>query len=338
LAYFWQEESEVPFFSERPLPNRMPEEKTAMIGKRRSGILPVAIAACFLLLPCAAFGNWSPLITRLVADGFEESAIQALFSRPEVKFEPVTMISKLEELMKWAHRKPGGLPSYNPGVVYKGFLSEKVLARARAYLRENADFLEKVSSRYCVPKEIIVSILLVETRLGDFLGGRWAFNALAGMALCADIETVRSYLPKKLIHPGNEEFARAVCRQKSEWAYAELKALIWYAAWSGLDPLSLPGSIYGAIGLCQFMPSNVLSYAVDADRDGRIDLFAKADALASIANYLREHGWKCTLDKPGQFRVILDYNRSSVYANTVLAVAEKLRENSPVKKKTRSTG
>ena len=110
------------------------------------------------------------------------------------------------------------------------------------------------------------------------------------------------------------------------------KALILYANWSGLDPLSLPGSIYGAIGLCQFMPSNVLSYGVDADNDGRIDLFTKADALSSIANYLREHGWKCTMDKASQLRVILDYNKSSIYANTVLAVAEKLKDKSRPKK------
>ena len=144
------------------------------------------------------------------------------------------------------------------------------------------------------------------------------------MALCTDLETIRPYLPKKLINKKNEDYARTICQQKADWAYTELKALIDYAQVSGFDPLALPGSIYGAIGLCQFMPSNVLSYGVDADHDGRIDLFAKADALYSIANYLQEHGWKCTMDKPSKVRVIFDYNRSSVYVNTVLAVAEDL--------------
>jgi len=182
-----------------------------------------------------------------------------------------------------------------------------------------------------VPKEIVVSILLVETRLGDFVGGKWAFNSLACMALCTDLKTIRPYLPKKLISPRNEEFARTICRQKADWAYVELKALILYADWSGFDPLSLPGSIYGAIGLCQFMPSNILSYGVDADNDGRIDLFTKADALSSIANYLRGHGWKCSMDKASQLRVIFDYNNSSIYANTVLAVAEKLKDKPRIK-------
>ena len=289
-------------------------------------ILPVLFFTTLLCLPCLAFANWSPLIDRLVADGFDETTIRTLFSRPEARFEPSAMITKLEELIKGADKKRSGPLSYNPKVVHTGYLKEKVITRARSYLRENTRLLENISSRYCVPKEIVVSILLVETRLGDFLGGRWAFNSLASLALCADLETLRPYLAKKLVNPRNEDFAKMICQQKADWAYTELTALLFYATWSGLDPLSLPGSVYGAIGLCQFMPSSALSYGVDADDDGRIDLFKKADALHSIANYLREHGWKCTMDRNSQLLVILDYNKSFIYANTVLAVADKLKD------------
>jgi membrane-bound lytic murein transglycosylase B len=242
------------------------------------------------------------------------------------------MSSKLKELLKTTHNKPPVLSSYNSKVVYRGYLRERVITRARSYLQENTEFLESLSSEYCVPKEIIVSILLVETRLGDSVGGRWAFNSLASMALCTELETIRPYLPKKLIGPKNQDLARVICREKADWAYAELKALILYAFGSGFDPLSLPGSIYGAIGLCQFMPTNVLSYGVDADKDGCINLFTRADALSSIANYLRGHGWECAMDRTSQRRVILDYNRSSAYANTVLMVAEKLKDKPRVKR------
>jgi membrane-bound lytic murein transglycosylase B len=288
-------------------------------------ILAVLFLTALLLLPCVAFADWSPLIARLVADGFDEPAIRALFSRAEVRFEPGAMITKIEELIKRADHKRSGLPSYNPKVVYKGFLGEKTITRTRSYLHENTRLLENISSKYCVPKEIVVSILLVETRLGSFLGGRWAFNSLASMALCSDLQTVRPLLNRKLVSPRNEDRARTICQQKADWAYAELTALLLYADLSGFDPLSIPGSIYGAIGLCQFMPSNVLFYGVDADDDGRIDLFTKADGLHSIANYLRGHGWKCTMDRDSQLQVILEYNKSLVYANTVLAVAEKLK-------------
>ena len=296
-------------------------------GSLRLSILSILFLSVLLCFPRPLFADWSPLIDRLVADGFDESTIRSLFSRPEVKFEPGAMISKLTELIKRSNpAKPSGPPSYNPKVVYRGFLRDKVVARARSYAQANAELLEEIATKYCVPKEIIVSIVLVETRLGDFVGRKGAFNSLAGMALCTDLETIQPYLPKKLVRPGNEGFARAVCREKAEWAYAELKALILYAYGSKLDPLSLPGSIYGAIGLCQFMPSSVLLYGVDADHDDRIDLFSQADALSSIANYLKGHGWKCTLDKSSQVQVILEYNRSYVYANTVLAVAEKLKD------------
>jgi membrane-bound lytic murein transglycosylase B len=284
-----------------------------------------------LFFPRPALTDWSPIIARLVDDGFDEPAIREIFSRPEVSFEPQAMVRKLEELVKKAPQKPFG-PSYNPRLVYKSLLKEKEIRRARSYLQENTELLESISSQYCVPKEIVVSILLVETRLGDFVGGRWAFNTLASMALCTNLETIRPYLPKKLLNRKNQDLAREILRRKADWAYDELKALILYAHLSGVDPLSLPGSIYGAIGLCQFMPSNVLLYGIDADNDGRVDLFVKPDALFSIANYLKGHGWQCTMDKSSQIRVIFDYNKSTVYANTILAVAEKLKSKSKTKK------
>ena len=291
---------------------------------RFSTLLFVSLLTALVLSPCWVFADWSPLIDRLVADGFDGSTIRALFSRAEVTFEPSAMSNKLKELIQKAER----LPSDNPKVVYKGYLKEDVIAQAHSYLQENAELLENINNNYCVSKEIIVSILLVETFLGDIVGGKRAFNTLASMALSADLETIRPYLPQKLINPSNEGFAKTICRQKADWAYAELKALILYSHQNGFDPLTLLSSVYGAIGLCQFLPSNILSYGVDADNDGRIDLFTKADAFYSIANYLREHGWRCTMDKGSQREVILRYNKSSVYANTIMAVAQKLKNKS----------
>jgi len=280
---------------------------------------------CLSLWPQAAAANWSPLIEHLIADGFDELGIRYLFSRPELRFEPGAMSSKLEALLNNRSKKGAEVTTYQSKAVYPGPLKEKMISQARSYLQENRGLLESISSQYCVPKEIIVSILLVESRLGELLGGKGAFNSLASMASCAELETILPYLPPKLINSENEEYARMVCRQKAEWAYSELKALILYAHYSGFDPLSLPGSIYGAIGLCQFMPTSALTYGVDADKDGRIDLFVKTDALHSIANYLREHGWGCQMDRASQHRVVYAYNHSDVYANTVLAVADKLK-------------
>jgi membrane-bound lytic murein transglycosylase B len=211
-------------------------------------------------------------------------------------------------------------------VVHRGYLGKASIARAHAYITENMPVLEEIDERYGVPKEIVVAILLIETHLGRNTGKRCVFNRLASMALSADLEMVRSHLGRKLLSPGNEEFARRCCQEKGDWAYSEFKALLHLAERDGLDPLGIRGSLYGAIGQCQFMPSNVFLYGVDADQDGRVDPFTKTDALHSIANYLCGHGWRTGMDRDGQHRIIFNYNHSTVYANTVLAVAEKLRD------------
>ena len=189
---------------------------------------------------------------------------------------------------------------------------------------ENRNILKEVSASYCVPAEIIVSILLVETRLGRNTGRSIVFNRLASMAYCTDLDTIRPYLGQTLT-TADEDYARTVCRQKADWAYNELKALLNYAGEKGVDPIGIRGSIYGAIGLCQFMPSNVFSYGVDADNDGRVDPFVTNDAIHSIANYLNKHGWNCNIDREGKRKAVFAYNNSTVYVNTILAVADKIQ-------------
>jgi membrane-bound lytic murein transglycosylase B len=79
------------------------------------------------------------------------------------------------------------------------------------------------------------------------------------------------------------------------------------------------------------MPSQAFIFGVDADGDGRVDLFTAVDALHSIANYLKKNGWKCRMNRAQRQKVILSYNHSLIYANTVLAVAEKIRPKIPVR-------
>lgn len=277
------------------------------------------------LTPFKAWADWSPLIDRLVRDGNDAKSVEALFARPEARFDPDPMSRKIQELVRRQSRKPSADASERIKAIYKGFLKPEVIGRAYTYRNENKATLKRIQTRYCVPEEVVVSILLVETELGQNTGSRMAFNTLASMALVGDLDLLRPYLAKDLLTPSNEGYARRRCREKSDWAYHELKSLIHYAQTNGLDPLGIPGSIYGAIGICQFMPSNVPSYGVDADGDGRIDLFTVEDALHSIGKYLGSHGWKCKMSRKSQYRVIMTYNRSPIYANTVLAVAEQLR-------------
>jgi membrane-bound lytic murein transglycosylase B len=292
--------------------------------------LSVMIGPAILIGPAlAAAADWTPLIERLAADGFDRQAMVALFARPEVLFEPEAMAGKLSGLIRSKTKETASLTAALRKSFSRNYLTNWAIGRAHTYRVENKALLEEVSAKYGVPEEIIVSILLVETRLGENTGNRCVFNRLASMARSADLEDLRPYLDASLITPDTEEFARRRLREKADWAYAELKALLRIAERDGTDPLGFRGSVYGAIGLCQFMPSNVISYGVDADRDGRTDPFAKPDALHSIANYLRGHGWREGLDREGQHRVIFGYNHSTAYADTVLSVAEKIRSRGP---------
>jgi membrane-bound lytic murein transglycosylase B len=89
----------------------------------------------------------------------------------------------------------------------------------------------------------------------------------------------------------------------------------------------MPGSFAGALGISQFIPSSVLRFAQDGNKDGQINLFDHEDAIMSIAYYLKQHGWKPGLSRNEQFRIVLTYNHSEYYAETILKVAERLSES-----------
>jgi membrane-bound lytic murein transglycosylase B len=287
-------------------------------------IVTILLSVAIFISPAYA-ESWEPLIQRLAADNFEEKDMRALFSDAGVKFDAGAMSCKLRDLINSRAKGPPALPGVRSGAVYDRFMKASVIAGARFYTRENMESLKEAERHFCVPKEVIVAILLVETDLESFLGKKPAFNTLASMALTNNLEMIRPYLPADLITPENEGFAMMKCTQKSDWAYAELKALIRYAFSRGADPRGIPGSVYGAIGICQFMPSKISSFGVDADKDGCIDVFSKKDAFFSIANYLHSHGWRCKMHMSGRHQVIMTYNHSQVYANTVLQVAERIK-------------
>jgi membrane-bound lytic murein transglycosylase B len=92
----------------------------------------------------------------------------------------------------------------------------------------------------------------------------------------------------------------------------------------GIDPFTVAGSIRGAFGLSQFLPSSFLAFAVDGNADGRIDLDDPEDAIPSIANFLRKSGWD--KDSSSHYRAVMAYNHSRLYADTVLSYALRLHE------------
>jgi membrane-bound lytic murein transglycosylase B len=87
------------------------------------------------------------------------------------------------------------------------------------------------------------------------------------------------------------------------------------------DLYNIRGSYAGAFGMPQFLPSSYLSWAVDGNQDRRIDLNDPSDAIASIANFLKVHGWKKKGSLEENMRAVWEYNHSQHYVNTIFAVA-----------------
>ncbi len=249
---------------------------------------------------------------RLAADGFDGDQIRALYRQSEVRFDA---------------RSVGLFFMHSESKLnYGQFETPKSIRKAQKYQQAHAERLTLTEKTYGVPKEVITAIILVETRLGERLGNTRVFNALSTMAALKD-NPVRQHLwgliPEKRRLP-REQFEQKADK-KSGWAYTELKALLRYTQSAGIDPTVIRGSYAGAMGICQFMPSNIDRLAADGNGDGRVDLFNHNDAIASVANYLRHHGWKSGQSDEKAYKVVLRYNNSRPYAKTILSIAKKLK-------------
>ncbi len=259
--------------------------------------------------PPEPFGR---LEKRLVKHGFDRELITKMFRDPALQFD-------IETVSAYFRHREAALD-------YDQFLSARSIQSARNYMKAHDETLSRVENSYGVDQRIITAIILVETRLGKYVGDRSVFNTLATMAALED-EKAREHFWKNRpedIPIQKKRFEKKAAR-KSRWAYRELQAFIEHIKKEGANPHSIIGSYAGALGIAQFMPSNILAYAKDGNSDGRIDLFDHADAIASIANYLNEHGWEPGLDKKQTKEVIYSYNHSSYYVDTILAIAEKLK-------------
>lgn len=283
------------------------------ILKWTSGITYVMLF--FLLLPPMAVAEEPDYVTlkaRLIQEGFDGDWIRKLYGQSGVTFETRGLS------LFFAHREAA--------LDYSQFLSFRSMNRAREYMDSHQEHLTAVEKTYGVQKEIIVAVMLVETRLGRYTGNSSVINTLSTMSALND-NRIRDLMWKKVpgLRKGNREKYIKWAKRKSTWAYGELTAFLTYARENGIDPLTIKGSYAGAMGIPQFMPSNIAKFAQDGDRNGRIDLFAHPDAMASIANYLKHYGWKPGLDRKEKYKVLLHYNYSKYYANTLIDIAEKLK-------------
>ena len=219
------------------------------------------------------------------------------------------------------------------------FLKNKRIVDGKKFIKKNIDILERAEKEFGVPKEIITAILGVETNFGNNMGGYRVIDSLTTLGFD---------------DPRRSKFFRS-----------ELIQLFLLTRENNLDILKIKGSYAGAMGYSQFISSSYRAYAIDYDGDGYVDLFNSIDdAIGSIANYLKRHGWKkegkivvqtfpnnvrkfykphqsltqfipLTFNENGEdlhfigddnFRAIARYNISDVYAMAVYYLSEEFKK------------
>ena len=220
---------------------------------------------CLLLLLCgmprhaAAFDTHRPDVAAFID---EIAARDSLNKR------------QLRKLLRAANSQPSIIDAMDrPAEKAKPWYQYRPIFVTEKRIREGTDFwlahrlaLDQASVRSGVAPEYLAAIVGVETYYGRLTGSYRVLDALSTLAFD---------------YPARGKFFRD-----------ELEQFILLTRERGFDPLTVKGSYAGAMGAPQFMPSNYRRYAVDANADGRVDLWNNwADVCASVGNYLKEHGW-----------------------------------------------
>lgn len=145
------------------------------------------------------------------------------------------------------------------------FINPAMINKGAQFMCTHQGALHKAKIEYGVPSEVVLGIIGVETAYGGNTGHYRVLDALTTIAFNA---------PRRV-----------------DYFQDELAKYILMCYQNGWNPAALYGSIDGGFGIAQFMPSSYLDYAVSYT-DDTPDLMKANDAIVSIANYIKEHGWK----------------------------------------------
>lgn len=229
-----------------------------------SPILRAGALALLAYLPVAAASaatysdnpKAARFIERMVNEhGFERAYVAGLIADAERKEPILEAIARPAEKTKtWAEYRDI-------------FVRELRIRQGRQFMQEHAETLARAQTEFGVPAEIISAIIGVETRYGKHKGSYRVLDSLATLSF--------DYPPRSKFFSGQlEQYLLLVREQK-------------------FDARDLKGSYAGAMGYGQFIPSSYRHYAIDFDGDGVADIINNpVDAIGSVANYFKAHGWQ----------------------------------------------
>ena len=194
--------------------------------------------------------------------GFDRQQLQEILSQAK-RLDSVLRL--MDNQAPTTSVKPPSVPNGAWLRYRKKFITPDNVQNGVVFWNQYEDALNRAWQVYGVPPEIIVGIIGVETRWGRVMGKTRILDALA---------TLSFNYPRR-----------------AEYFSGELETFLLMARDEQDDPLNLKGSFAGAMGYGQFMPSSYKQYAVDFSGDGHINLWDPVDAIGSVANYFKAHGW-----------------------------------------------
>jgi membrane-bound lytic murein transglycosylase B len=214
---------------------------------------------------------------------YKRSYLEKLFSDVKVQKIPLKIYSPSKTKPKKNLKKYPLHGAWDRYVKLK--VTPKRVKQGVAFINKHRSTFEEVEENFGVPSEYIAAIIGIESVYGKNVGKFPVFDTLATLAF--EKNRRNKFFTKQL-----KEFINLSYRHK-------------------INPKNVYGSYAGAIGLGQFMPSNYKYYGVDFNNDGKVSLQHPGDAIASIANYLKEHGWQ--KGKEVATRVSYEGNRFKQY-------------------------
>jgi membrane-bound lytic murein transglycosylase B len=244
---------------------------------------PTSMARPAALAPQNAFETYKARLAGLArAGGVRETTIQS-------NVYPLRLNSRVMELDRaqpGAINNPNATPPFAP--YRRSHVTANLIQRGQSRYSSQYPRLQQVYARYGVDPAVLMAIYGHETSYGAVTG---SFDLVEALASLAYEGRRRSFF--------EDEFVAA------------LKLIDM-----GVPRYRLKGSWAGATGYPQFMPTVVLRLRTDGDGDGYADVWAsELDGLASIANYLRDAGWKAGVPWGIAVRTPPTLNRAAIRSN-----------------------
>ena len=206
------------------------------------------------------FENWKQSFRQVA---LKEGVLAITFDRAMQKVTPDPQVIELDSSQ----------PEFTRSVwdYLNNATSKARISKGKALMQQHRVLFDQIEKHYGVQREIITAIWAMESDFGRNYGNKNVLQSLATLAYASGSE------------------------KRAKFASDELLLTLKIIQSNKIQSNELIGSWAGAMGQPQFMPSSYLDYAVDYNRDGKIDLWQNLpDIFASIANFLVESGWRKT--------------------------------------------